>query len=1295
MTRPDTINPRSKKLIIAASIIITLLFIISPIQGSLNPSGSHSAAQTTATVLGKALNSTTSNDVITTPDTTLSSSSNGTYDIGEVGNLHDLNIFTAEGFCDFFLLNEIYQTPAIQLPNLTIIPWLASSYVETNVSSRGIETFDPVTGCEEPVNYIWTVNIRPDVKWSDWTQANANDTYLFSNNTQFVSTCGVAYNHTYRQFYNEVTGTNQTWSPVTMKTYYLQAADFILSWKLLFDSYDYSGEFQNIVNVVPVNNLTVEYYLSNNSATFVDCTMDTPPVIPYNVWSSHDYASTSGLWNYTPGLSASDSYNNWELGYNPATGEIPGLVGNGPFMITGGFGQPAGKWISGDYWQIYANPDFFAGYYSGLSQYMPKISSIEDIFYAEYSSAVAAEQEGKIYSIVLPPPPSFIPTLSAIPDTYIYDKQSTGYNYIQLNSLPSNSPFNITALRQALNYATDKTYIADVIFEGYDIPGQSIVPVSDSIWHDSNVSQYDYNPVMAEKLISGIPGMTNKSGEWYYDGKQVKADIQVASAAEDPSVVEAMDAISTEWSAIGISTTVQEEASSTACANTEDYAYNAITCPITGVVGDPTGFYLELYNTLGNGTGLYLGPFTPIVYNGVSYTGSQITDLMNNLTEKIDIITNLTERLAISDEIQSIAAQESTMINLGYPIKTIPITNSTFTGIVKDNLGIDAFWYWNFLSLHERKLVVPKVVNSSEEQLLVGVISNSRIYGDGQYGNITVEVRNQYGSPVSNANVTVGYSPAGSLLNISSYTGKTNSQGEYDFAFRVSPKNTLIYTSDYMGSLNITASASINSPYVTGGIGFTHIDVQPNPVAYKTTDLPVLGTVKASYFNVTVYNPENGSPISGYSYTLQALSGAVILTNTSSAQSVSTEDDCCHIGIPVNSTCEDFNTTTLTGTTGSNGVISVMLQANDTFNFTLNGQFYKTYIFVGNYVAGAPLTGKESYAVLGELTSSTNSNGFGVAQPFEIPVMITNSSSNIVSVDIQTSNNISYDGQTSVILNVTDNGIPVPDYNLTLTAQNVLGANRGYFPGGLGSAYNPNSFFGSVNMPMINVTTNVSGIATVTFNAGLYSPLIDEITGEVITYSGVPFLSSHLIPYDEFEIGVTGINTSNQTYVVSNQLVFNNSTNPFLYPVANAVMSGENYINGVVTLNSGQQYQLYINTTYDTIAGPNYGNLPVMVKASYGTLSESNATTGSNGSIAMTYTSSAVHYTTLVTITITVLGTHGESNFTYCFYDLPVKKVSETSYYYIIGGLGAITVILAASLAISMTRSRKGKGPKE
>ena len=1295
MTGLDNIKPYSKKLIIAASFVIALLFIISPIQGAINPSGSQPVSQTTATDLGKALNLTTADSAISTPDTSLSSTANGTYDIGEVGNLHDLNIFTAEGFCDFFLLNEIYQTPAIQLPNLTIIPWLASSYAETNVSSKGIQTFDPVTGCEEPVNYIWTVNIRPDVKWSDWTQANSNDTYVFSNYTQFVSTCGVSYNHTYQKYYDTTTGTNQTWSPVTMKTYYLQAADFILSWKILFDSYDYSGEFQNIVNVVPVNNLTVEYYLSNNSATFVDCTMDTPPVIPYNVWSSHDYASTSGLWNYTPGLSASDSYNDWELGYNPATGSIPGLVGNGPFMITGGFGQPAGKWISGDYWQIYANPDFFASYYSSLSQYMPKISSIKDNFYAQYSSAVAAEQEGKIYSIVLPPPPSFIPTLSGIPDTYIYDKQSTGYNYIQLNSLPSNSPFNITALRQALNYATDKTYIADVIFEGYDIPGQSIVPVSDSIWHDSNVSQYNYNPGTAEKLISGIPGMTNKSGEWYYYGRQVKADIQVASAAEDPSIVEAMDTISTEWSAIGIATTVQEEASSTACANTEDYAYNAITCPITGVVGDPTGFYLELYNTLGNGTGLYLGPFTPIVYHGISYTGSQITDLLNNLTNEIDIVTNFTERLALSDEIQYIAAQESTMINLGYPIKTIPITNSTFTGIVKDNLGIDAFWYWNFLSLHERKVAVIKVVNSSEQKLLVGVISNSRIYSDGQFGNITVEVRNQYGSPITNASVTVGYSPAGSLLNVSSYTGKTNSMGEYIFTFRVSPKNTLIYTSDYMGSLNITASATMNSSSVTGGVGYTHIDVEPEPVAYRTTDLPVLGTENSTYFNITVYNPENGDPISGYGYTLQALCGAVIMTNTSSNQSVSTEDDCCHIGIPVNRTCEDFCTTTITGSTGSNGVISVMLEANSAFNFTLNGEFYKTYLFIGNYVAGAPLIGKESYDVLGELTSASNSNGFGVAQPFEIPVMITNSSSNMVNINIQTSNNISYDGQAVVTLNVTDNGIPVPDYNLTLTAQNALGANRGFFPGGLGSAFNPNSFFGSVNQPMINVTTNASGIASVIFSAGLYSPVLNPVSGNVITYSGIPYASSHLIPYDEFEIGVSGFNASNSTYLVSSQFVFNNSTNPYLYPVANAVVAGENYVNGIVTLNSGQQYQLYINTTYNTIAGPNYGNLPVLVKTNYGELSAYNATTGSNGSVSLTYSSSAVQYTTLVTITITVVGPHGDSNFTYHFYDLPVKKVSDTSYYYIIAGLGVIALVLAGSLGVSMTRHRRGRDPKE
>ena len=1275
-----------KRLATVLVFAVTFLFLAGAFQASINPA-SPASTQIHQSVISRPLGSSINTSSYSIASSTPQTVSNGTYDIGEVGNLHELNINTAEGFCDLFLLDEIYETPAVQLPNDTIIPWLASSYVQSNVTGKGITTFDPVTGENCTVNYIWTVSIRPDVKWTDINSSNANDTYIFSNETSFVSTCGVSYNYTYSSFYDTLTGNNQTWKPVKMKEYYLQAGDFILSWKLLFDSYDYSGEFQNIVNVVPVNNLTVEYYLSNVSATFVDCTMDTPPVIPYNVWVHHDYASTPSLWNYSSVLPASQAYNTWNIGYNPSTGTISGLVGDGPFMVNGGFGQPKGGWISGDYWQVYANPDFFAKYYPNLAQYSPKIYSIKDLFYAQYSSAVAAEAEGKIFSIVLPPPPSFVPTLTSIPDTYIYDKPSTGYNYIQLNSLPSNAPFNITAFRQALNYAVNKAYIASVIFEGYDVLGTSIVPVSDPLWHDSNVTSYNYDLTKAEALIASIPGMVNVSGVWYYNGKKVTASIQVASAAEDPSVVEAMNVISTEWDSIGIPTTVIEEASSTACANTEDYAYNAITCPITGVVGDPTGFFLELYNTLGNGTGLYLGPFTALNYNGVDYTGSQITGLMNNLTVRLDSITNLTQRLAISDEIQAIAADESTMINLGYPIKSIPITNSTFTGIVKDSLGIGEFWYWNFMSLHLRKVQISKVVNSKEEYLQVGVISNSQIYYDGQYGNITVMVRNQYGSPVSGANVTLGYSPPGALLNVSSYIGKTSLNGQYIFEFKVSSKNTLTYTADYMGSINFTASASINSINVVTGIGYEHFDVQPYPVAYSTGTMPVLSS-NLQYFNITVYNPETGKPISGYGYTLQSLSGAVVLENTSQNQTVTSGTE-CDIGIPVNATCCDFNTTTVIGTTGANGFISVLIGANSTFNYTMNGQFYESYLFVGNYSSGSPVVGKPLYDSLGELTSSYNSLGSGVSQPFEIPVMITNNTGNSLNISVQLDHTIKYNGETTITVNVKNGSIPVPDYELTLTSQNVLGANRGYFVGGVGSAFNPNCFFGSTNMPTINVITNSSGVAQAVFNAGLYEPVINQNTGAVITYTGIPFTSSHLVPFDEFEIGIYGSNSSNDTFITSTPYAFNNTTEPFLYPVAAAYLQGENYINGVVSINSGQDYEMYVNTTYNNQAGPDFGSVPVVVSVNDGNLSATNGKTNGNGTLTLTYKSPNVQSTTEIVVTIEVNGSSGHTEFTYVFYDLPVHRTNVTLYNYTIGVLGVIAVVLAISFGLYAFRSRK------
>ncbi|AAT42765.1 ABC transporter substrate-binding protein [Picrophilus oshimae] len=1097
-----------------------------------------------------------------------SGSFNNIYTLGEVGDINYLNIFRAEGVCDFFLLNEIYQSPAIMMPNQSIEPWLASCYHEYNVSDKNIKTFDPVTGTNENVSYIWLLKIRPGIAWTDITGKNMDSTYVFTNYTEFNSTSGNVYKYRYKDFYNVETGKNQTWNNITMKTYYLQAADIILSWKILFDSFDYTGEFQNIVNIVPLNNLTVEYYLDNQSSSFVPCTL-TVPVIPYHIWINHDYSSTPGLWNYSPDLPADSSYNSWNLDYNPVTGIAGGLVGNGPFMIVNGSSY-AGRILFNNYWELSKNPSFFTVKYKNLGMYYPKISGIKMIFFAEYSAAVAAESKGEIYSIVLPPPPSFIPTLKAIPDTYIYDKVSTGYNYVQMNSMEA--PYNITAFRQAIEYAVNKNYIASVVFQGYDIPGTSVVPVSDTLWHDNNIPAYNYNPNLSMRIISGIKGMHFINNHWYYHNKMVTADIQVASASIDPNIVEAMEVIAQELDSIGIKTTVTEEASETACQNTIDYNFNMITCPITGIAGYPGGFFLEFYNIQGNGTGLYYGPFTSMAFNNRTYTGGQITSLLNNLTEELNSESSVDKMINTSDEIQLIAADEATIINLGYRIDTIPITNSTFTGIIKDNLGIESFWYWNFLSLHYKSFTQGKLRTG----IGVYVSTNSELYYNGQYGNATVSVRYQNGTPVYHAMVFIGESPPGIILNVSSTTGFTNNYGTYKFEFKIIDDNQLIYSPGYMNSINITATADLNGYRPVSN--YTDVYASPHQIRLIMSGSTVLYPGKYDYINITVLN--GSKPVSGYSYNIQVLSGALKIYPMPGQGIYNTSNN--YIGIAENATLINYNITGVYGETGSNGIIELKLGCNNSLNFTANGDLIHTWIFLGNYSSGVSMPGESGYTPIMELGSQLHGN-YGDEEPVEIPVTV----SKYIVPDIRIDYSMNSNGTYNISAYASLNKEPLNNYNISLTAQNMLGPNRGFFSDSV-NGFNPNSYFASTLMPEVNITT-VNGYANTTFYPWFYIPLENPYNNEFITFIK-DNITSMYTPADDFIISAISQNSSASSIIYSNQSIIQKPVKTYInINISNSVRiensfildSGDHVLNIILT--SGSLYGPGINGTYKLI----------------------------------------------------------------------------------------------------------------
>lgn len=1209
-----------KKHLVAMVIVVAALMLFSPMFGLWSSTNAYNASTATqAGSTGSGSSPVTSAVTPWTPGTPTMQEPGftyGNYTVATVNNIGHMNIYQESSLYAFLMTGEIYGSAVATLPNDTFSPWLATGWSEQNVTGNSYTTFDPMTQQQVAYNYTWIVHIRPGVQWTDYNSTNAASTYVYSNHTVVRNGTGAATSYTYKSF-----------KSTTMRSEYVQASDFIQSWEIMSQSQDFSGSYANVVNVIPLSNLTVEYMLSAQSATFLTYTLQTI-VLPYHIWHSHDFANTPGDWNYSASGASGMGYDTWELGWNPTTGFAPYLIGTGPFEMSG-YGMPHGYYINNKGYQLYVNPHFWAQYAnvsSHLRQYTPKIYSQTYAYYSTLSNAVTAMSQGKAQTIVEGVDPSFVPIVNSMPSTYIYHKPSSGYGFMQLNSFPSNAPMNITAFRQALQYATNKQYLASVVDSGYDILGTPLIPPSDPLWRNTSTPSYTYNPAKAAALIASIPGMKNNTNGpgtgWTYFGKPVTADIQITSAGPNPLGVEGALLIAQWWGAIGVKTTVTQEAFTTLIPNLVLYNYNVISLGITGISGDPTGDYFAFYNyDQGMGTGFYLGPWSSMTYNGKFYTGAQVNSTMNNLTNKLNEITNLSERIQISDEIQGIAAIQGTMINLGYGVDILPFTNSTFVNISRVNtLPYAAYMYWAMNTVHVRSGAVSTQQYTSH--LEVSVAANQTTYYNGQPGYVTITVKNNVtGAAVQGASVTLAATPAGATLNTTSLAGKTNANGQYVVDFNVLNTQTQIYTQGYGGNINFTASASSSSSTVKSGIGYVNVNVLPKGMKLVTSPTPLLlkGGSKQLYW--VKVETTSGSPISGFQYTLQTMSGAVLMSPAMKGETetnTSTANPFFGAYYSVNNTATPGFTSlavnSISGVTSSNGTIYVWLQANATYNFNAQGNPAQSYVFFGSISQGTPVTGAAGYMIPGEMTSvyNANGNGFGLQQPVEFPVQLATSTPSVKVTLSVSSDTMGYNGYVVATVKVTNStGAPVSGYKVDLTSQNVFGANRGFFTSDFGTdilASNPNSVFGSTILPGMQLTTNATGVATAEFLPYYYSY---NTTSQQISQLPFPTGPTALVPVDQFILTASGANTAS-AMPVSSLLVTSNSRAESYYNVTfteKDLTAGTtwyvNLSNGVsLSTTSSSITASFVNGTYTYLyasANPNF-------KGSSGTFTVNGAT---------------------------------------------------------------------------------------
>ena len=799
---------------------------------------------------------------------------NGTFYMGIDCNVNTLNYFPANTYCDVYAIDEIYDSMFTDLPNGTTIPWLATNYSVTHVTTNNT-TFDVVTNSTENYSYIYTINLRPNVQWTDWTAANATQSYMYSNVT------------TYYNASNLTTHTFKSYKPTKMLTYYLQSADVVCSWRMEAGF----GIWANVVNVIPNGNLSVKVFVTKQTLLILPDSL-TNDILPYHIWRYHNFNDV-GLWNCTTNttvVNQSEGYYSWNLGWSVSTGAVPGLVGTGPFMVTNNYGIPNGEIIPSQCEKFYANPHYFVQYAnasSGLRQYTPKFYEIAMPFYSSESGLIGAYEKGQVDTTSLAPDPSFLPQVSTTPGSVIYKKLSSAYGYFRINT--RDAPLNITAFRQGLNYATPTSYMASVIADGYGYLSSNPINPSNTLFVNASAPEYTFDLAKAAQLIDSIPGMTNTSHGLLYNGTQVCIVIQTTVGAVAPNNIEDIEAAIQDWNLLGIKAIIKEEAFTTLEANIDSTistngATNGYEMAVEGIStasGNPSLGCQEFVNPVyGIPTNEYVGPFSSMSVNGHNLTGTQVQDLFDNLTTQAVNTNKFSVAQHDIKYLQSLMIDQAFMINIGYGTDLVPLQTTTFTNYsLTETNALYIYWYWQFFSIHTHHTTVvqPKYNLSVTE-----VLDSGSTFTAGTYGNVTFTVWNGT-STVAGADLTVGFSaPYGGIINVTSNNLVTNSKGQATWEYYVAS-----YLAEDMKSCNATgavvtatnqtvtitgAAVLPNAPETGAGISSInillvngvalHVSYSVNAKSYTTGQT---GTIT---FTVDTVNGTSDPPYAGATLTL-------------------------------------------------------------------------------------------------------------------------------------------------------------------------------------------------------------------------------------------------------------------------------------------------------------------------------------------------------------------------------------------------------------------------------------------
>ena len=243
-------------------------------------------------------------------------------------------------------------------------------------------------------------------------------------------------------------------------------------------------------------------------------------------------------------------------------------VGSGPFLLT--------SWKRNTEMVMSRNPFYWKAAPDGGK--LPYLDAIRFVIIPDDATRILKLRAGEL-DIAEFVPYSRVAELKADPKLNMVLFPAAQVNYFAFNNRPAlkdgtKNPLGDVRVRQALNYATDKDALIQVVTYGAGTPEHSFMPMSTPLSFDAG-ALYPYDPAKAKALLT-------EAG--YPNGFDVTCMV-LAGSADDAAKVATLQQL---WSQVGVKLKVEQLESATRLAKYNGADFQMRTSLWTNDINDPS-----------------------------------------------------------------------------------------------------------------------------------------------------------------------------------------------------------------------------------------------------------------------------------------------------------------------------------------------------------------------------------------------------------------------------------------------------------------------------------------------------------------------------------------------------------------------------------------------------------------------------------------------------------------------------------------------------------------------------------